>query len=156
MSSAPGKIYERSACLRRANRPVKAMRLQHRIVVVLLAVILAATGIAGVRNALSEIEEAVSIGQKVGTATEGLYGLLGLLAFLALATKRSWTGIPLALWAIMLVTTAAMAPIVWGGVGWMPALAAGGSMALVVALLVWGWWKALAASRPGAADGAPA
>jgi hypothetical protein len=76
----------------------------------------------------------VTSGQRVATALQLGYGGFGLIAAIALLLGGPRTRLFLAPWALCLVATAGLAPVVWGGAAWR----AGALAAAVTALIAWG------------------
>ncbi len=77
---------------------------------------------------------AANRGQRVAAALQLGYGGFGLVAAIALLLGGPRMRLFLAPWALCLVATAGLAPVVWGGAGWW----AGALAAALAALIAWG------------------
>jgi len=100
-------------------------------------VLLVGLSVLGLQSAIDELGSASTLGQRAATATQFGYALAGLLAAAGLLGRRGWARATLWLWAGLITLTCGMAPVVWGGAGLLPGLAAvvaGGSIA---ALVLW-------------------
>lgn len=107
----------------------------------LMVALVAAIGVLGLLNGPTEWTVVESAGQRVATITEIAYGLFGLLAAAGLFIRHRWTVRLLLVWAVAVVVTAGMAPVVWGGAGLTAGLAAGAGTAAIAAGIVWlGRW----------------
>jgi hypothetical protein len=115
------------------------MTLASKLRLLAIAGFLLLTGYFGIREGVPAIRSAVSVGQKVAAVTQLLYGLLGVAALLGVVTRDRWTTTLLTLWGLTLVATATLGPVVWGGTGPAPAVAAGATTTLVVGLVLWAW-----------------
>lgn len=69
----------------------------------------------GLRNGPQELRLAVSKGQQLAAYFELGYGVLALLAALALYHRHQATMFLMVGWATLITITGAMAPVVWGG-----------------------------------------
>lgn len=76
-------------------------------------------------------------GQRIAASTQLFYGAASLLALAGLALRARWIHAALALWAVTLTVTGAMAPVVWGGAGWAGGAGAGLITALGATLVAW-------------------
>jgi hypothetical protein len=88
----------------------------------------------------------VSAGQVVATLTQAGYGIFGLLVGVAAIWRPRALGPLLWVWALCLIATGSLAPVVWGAASWTVGLAAGFGTTVVVALLAWWLVAAIAPS----------
>lgn len=95
---------------------------------------LLALSVLGVQGAVHEWPSAATTGQRVASALQLAYGALGLVAALALLLGSPLMRPLLGVWALCLVATAGLAPVVWGAAAWWAGAAAGA----FTALLAWG------------------
>jgi len=101
-------------------------------------------GFVGLRNGLAEWSQANTIGQRLASVTEALYGVLGLVAGAGLLTRRRWTVPVVVAWAVSITITAGLAPVVWGGAGLLAGVAAAAATALIASGVIWLARRALA------------
>jgi hypothetical protein len=109
--------------------------LEHRrwLSLALALFALLALAVLGVQGAVHAWPSAATTGQRVATALQLGYSGFGLVAAGALLLGASRMRLLLAPWALCLVATAGLSPVVWGGAGW----GAGALAAAVTALIVW-------------------
>ena len=69
----------------------------------------------GLRNGPRELRIAASNGQQLAAYCELGYGVLGLLAALALYYRHKVAMLLMVGWATLITITGALAPVVWGG-----------------------------------------
>jgi hypothetical protein len=86
---------------------------------------------------------AVSAGQRAATICHGLYAVAGVLAGIAALWYRRWLDALLAMWVLTVVATAGLAPVVWGGAGWIIGLVSGLAGAAFAGLIAW-WLRSAA------------
>jgi hypothetical protein len=120
--------------------------------VVIPAVVIAGLSLWGSVSAVDQWRYAAGPGQNIATLTQGAYGVFGVLVGVAALRRRSALGPLLCLWALCVIATAALAPVVWGGTAWTTGLWSGLATAVVVALFA--WWI-VAATAPSLWDEAP-
>lgn len=114
--------------------------------VVIPAVVIAALSLWGSISALDEWRYAAGAGQRIATLTQAAYGVFGILVGLAALWRPRALGPLLWLWALSLIATAALAPVVWGQTAWTTGLWAALATAVVVALFAWWLVAAVAPS----------
>jgi hypothetical protein len=102
------------------------------LAIALLALL--ALAVLGVQGAMHAWPSAATTGQRVATALQLGYGGFGLVAAIALLAGGPRMRLFLAPWALCVVATAGLAPVVWGGAGWW----AGALAAALTALIAWG------------------
>ena len=107
------------------------------LLVIAVLLFFAYNGLVEVRNALRSM---TTPGQKVVTATQLAYGVLSVLALASMRIRPRMTTPLLIAWAIPLVATAALAPVVYGGLG-LGAGVGGGLVGLILAALTVRGWK---------------
>lgn len=106
---------------------------------VVLLLVLSASGFQSV----VEADAAATAGQKLATAAQLAYALVGLLAAGGLVTRRSWARAATWIWAALITLTAGLAPVVWGGSATITGLVAALGIAAVALLVI-----SLTARRP--------
>jgi len=114
--------------------------------VVIPAVVIAALSLWGSISAVDEWRYAAGAGQRIATLTQAAYGVFGILVGLAAWWRPRALGPLLWLWALSLIATAALAPVVWGQTAWTTGLWAAFATAVVVALFAWWLVAAVAPS----------
>jgi len=112
--------------------------------VVIPAVVIAALSLWGAASSVVQWRSAAGIGQIVATITQGAYGVFGILVGWAALWRPRARGLLLRLWALSVIVTGALAPVVWGETRWVVGLWGALVGALLVALLAW-WLVAVAA-----------
>jgi hypothetical protein len=110
--------------------------------IVFPAVVIAGLSVWGSVSAIDEWRYAVGAGQIAATLTQAAYGVLGILVGLAALWRPRALGPLLWLWALSVIATAALAPVVWGETAWTTGLWSALLAAVVVALF--GWWLVVA------------
>jgi glutamate carboxypeptidase len=105
-------------------------------------------GYTGVSGGLQQLPEAATLGQQIQTATQGLFGLLGLAVVATLGARRPWARFVRLVWAAVLSVSAGLATVVWGGTGLLPAMAATAATAAVAWLTLWALRPVTHASHP--------
>ena len=110
------------------------------------AIVIAVLSLWGGASAIPQWRDAVGAGQVVATLTQAGYGIFGLLVGVAAIWRRRALRPLLWLWALCLIATASLAPIVWGEATWASGLMAGLATAVIVALIAWWLVAAIAPS----------
>lgn len=105
--------------------------------VVIPAVVIAALSAWGSISAVDEWRYATGTGQVIATLTQAAYGVFGILVGWAALWRPRALGTLLRLWALSVIATGAVAPVVWGDETWMVGLWAGLATTILVALLAW-------------------
>lgn len=77
-------------------------------------VLLLVLSVSGFQSVV-EAHAAATAGQKLATASQLAYALVGLLAAGGLVARRSWARAATWIWAALITLTAGLAPVVWGG-----------------------------------------
>lgn len=113
--------------------------------VVIPAVVIAALSVWGSVSAIDEWRYAAGAGQRAATLTQAAYGVFGILVGLAALWRPRALGPLLWLWALAVIATAALAPVVWGGAVWTTGLWSALVAVAVIAVLA-PWLVAAAAS----------
>ena len=94
-------------------------------------------GYSGITGGLQQLGVTATLGQRLQTAMQLVFGALAVAVLGALVTRRRWTRLLLLAWAAALTIGGGVAPIVWGGSGLLPALAAAVAIALLAWLTLW-------------------
>jgi hypothetical protein len=102
------------------------------LAVALLALL--ALAVLGVQGAVHAWPSAGTRGQRAATVLQFGYGGFGLVAAIALLAGGPRMRLFLIPWALCLVATAGLAPVVWGSAGWWT----GALAAAATALVAWG------------------
>jgi len=110
------------------------------------AIVIAVLSLWGAASAIPQWRDAVSTGQTVATVTQAGYGIFGLLVGLAAIWRPRALGPLLWLWALCVIATGSLAPVVWGGASWTAGVLGGLATAILVALLTWWLVAAIAPS----------
>lgn len=119
---------------------------------VIPAVVIAVLSLWGSVSAIDQWRYALGAGQRIATITQGAYGVFGILVGLAALWRPRALAASLWLWALSLIATAALAPVVWGQTAWTGGLWAALATAVLAALLA--WWV-VAAAAPSLWDVGP-
>jgi hypothetical protein len=80
-------------------------------------------------------------GMRVAAVTQLLYGAAAVVALLALATRRRWTVLPVAICFLAATITGGLAPVVYGDQPVLTGVLSGAVSALVLGLVFWAWWR---------------
>jgi len=94
-------------------------------------------GYSGIAGGLQQVGEAATLGQRLQTAMQLVFGALAVAVVGALVMRRRWARPLLLAWAAALTIGGGVAPITWGGTGPLPALAAAVAIALLAWLTLW-------------------
>jgi hypothetical protein len=100
------------------------------------AVLLLLLGLSGVQGLFGDWGDAETLGQRVCTAGQGVFGVLGLVAGTGAVLKRRWAGNAALAFAVSVGFTAAFASVAWGGSG-IGAGAASGALGLLLGLVLY-------------------
>ncbi len=109
-----------------------------RIRLFAVASVLLLTVWLGIKGGTDAFANAVSTLQRLAAVLELCYGIAAVACLGALSTRSAWLQVALAVWGVTLTITALLAPVVWGGQGWVPAAVGGGATAIVAAVVAWG------------------
>ncbi len=107
----------------------------------------------GVKEGVDGYRGAATASQRIAAGFQIAYGIAAAAALLALLTHRTWLKPALLLWVLTIATTAAAAPVVWGGAGWASAALASAVTLAASGLVMWGClahargWKRLPGSK---------
>jgi len=94
-------------------------------------------GYTGITGGLQQVSEAATLGQRIQTGTQFIFGALAVAVLGTLVARRRWARPALLAWGAVLSSSAALATVAWGGTGLLPAVAA--FVATVVIALVTFW-----------------
>jgi hypothetical protein len=108
-----------------------------RVLVVIALLLLGALAWLGLTGGVRQVAMSQGVGQKVQTMAQLGYGLLSLLSIFATLRAPRWAPVVLAGWAASLTIAAALAPVVWGGNGWLSGLVAAAAAVLIAAGVIW-------------------
>jgi hypothetical protein len=120
--------------------------------VVIPAVVIAGLSAWGSISAIDEWRFAAGAGQIAATLTQAAYGVFGILVGWAALWRPRVLGALLWLWALSVIATGALAPVVWGDTGWITGL---WSALATAALVGWFAWWLVAAVAPSLWDEGP-
>jgi hypothetical protein len=90
----------------------------------------------GVQAALGQLSEAASAGQWTCTWTQWAYAVAGFVAAVGLLLGKRWVWAALWIWAVCVIVTGGLAPLVWGGSSLPVCLAAGLAAAAIAAVVL--------------------
>ena len=110
------------------------------------AIVIALLSLWGGISALDQWRYAAGTGQVAATLTQVTYGVFGLLVGWAALWRPRVLGPLLWVWALALIATASLAPVVWGEEAWVAGLWAGLATVVIAALLAWWLVAAIAPS----------
>lgn len=94
-------------------------------------------GYTGITGGFQQVGASATLGQRVQTGTQLLFGVLAVAVVGALAARHRWSRPLLVGWGAVLSVSAGFAVIVWGGQGALPAAAATLATALIAAFTLW-------------------
>jgi hypothetical protein len=114
--------------------------------------LLLALSVLGVWSAVGSLDSMSTTGQRVATVTQLGYALTGVVAAGALLAGVQWATAVLWLWAVFVIVTGGLAPMVWGGAGPSAGLAAAATSAAIAGLVAWLATRRRAAPSADAAD----
>ena len=123
-----------------------------RLRVLIPAVVIAGLSAWGSISAIDEWRFAAGAGQIAATLTQAAYGVFGILVGWAALWRPRVLGALLWLWALSVIATAALAPVVWGETAWITGLWS--ALAAAVLVAVFAWWL-VAAVAPSLWEEAP-
>jgi Protein of unknown function (DUF1569) len=109
------------------------------------AFVIAVLSLWGAVSAVDQWRYAAGAGQIAATITQGAYGVLGLVVGVVAVWRPRARAPAMWLWALSLIATGALAPVVWGEESWLAGVAGGLGAVVFVALLL--WWL-VAATAP--------
>jgi hypothetical protein len=110
-----------------------------------VSIVLLVSSISGLFDSLEHISVVDTPLRMLFVVVQLLHSVSGLVALLAIVTKRRWAVWVLSVWAVSVTATATLAVVVWGGEGLGSAAGAGLGTAAVAALMVWGGHRAAVA-----------
>jgi hypothetical protein len=93
--------------------------------------------VLGFQGLINEWKSVTTSGQALSAGAQSAYICFGVVAIIALVSRRRWSRIPLYLWAASMIFTGVSAPIVWGGGGWGAGLFAAGVTLAIAVLTIW-------------------
>ena len=111
------------------------------LALVLLVLLLLGCAYNGIYEGLRATSYADTPGMKVAMVTQILYGFFSLAALVALGAGKPWVLWPVLGAGIFSSATAGLAPVVYGGAPFGTGLLSGAASALLVGLIVWGWYR---------------
>ena len=94
-------------------------------------------GYTGITGGLQQVSEAATLGQRIQTGTQFVFGALAVAVLATLVARRRWARPALLAWGAMLSSSAALATVAWGGTGVLPAVAAFVATALIAWITFW-------------------
>jgi hypothetical protein len=112
--------------------PVLRRVLLGSAVVLLLG--LARTGIEG---GITQLPGAKTVGQKLQTVLQLLYGVLALMSTATAFRGERWNRLVLVCWTIALALTAGLASVVWGGTSLLIGVVSGMAAGLIGGGIAW-------------------
>jgi hypothetical protein len=112
----------------------------------LIALVLLATAYNGVVEGLNATHAASTPGQRVATVTQLVYGVFAALALVGVAMRHPATTVVLVGWAIAVVATAGLAPVVYGGTSVTIGVATSVAAAVIAGGVI-ASWRRIAGSR---------
>lgn len=92
-------------------------------------------GLSGVQGFFGDWGDVETLGQRVATIGQGVFGVLGLVAGAGAVLKRRWAGTAALAFALSVGFTAAFASVAWGGSGLGVGLASG-ALGLLLGLVL--------------------
>jgi hypothetical protein len=104
-----------------------------------ILLLLLATAYNGTVEGLNATRYASSIGQRIASVTQLAYGALAIAAILGIALRHPMTITVLVAWGGAVVSTAALAPVVYAGASASVGLGAGLAAAVVAAGAIEAW-----------------
>ena len=104
-----------------------------------LVLLLLATAYNGIIEGFNALHAVATVGHRIATATQLAYGVLAVAALSALTLKHPMTFRLLLAWSAMVVTTAALAPVVYGGTSVVVGTIAGLGVAAIVGTAIMAW-----------------
>ena len=92
----------------------------------------------GIVEGLNSLHGAMNAGQRVTSYCQILYGVAALAGLVGLLIRSAWAQPAVACWGLLLMATATLAPVVWGGTDWLTAVVSGIVTLLIAGLAYWG------------------
>ena len=93
-------------------------------------------GLSGVQGSVGDWGDAETLGQRVCTIGQGVFGILGLVAGTGAVLKRRWAGTVALAFAGAAAVTSGLASVAWGGSGIGVGIASG-ALGLLLGLLLY-------------------
>lgn len=109
-----------------------------RIGILLATLVLAAASVLGLFSGTHDMFGAVTQAQRLVTAGQLFYGILGVIALAGLLARLAWVPSAVALWGVTVTVVAFFAPLVYGEHATIAAAIVG---AVVVAAIAYGVWR---------------
>jgi hypothetical protein len=125
----------------------------HKLQVVIVVGVTLLTAYNGIVEGINATHSAGTIGMKIATVTQLLYGGFGAAALIAMVLRRRWVSRLLAGWGFTLVATATLAPIVYADSSIGVGVALGGLVAAVAVFVLWVWRQLQRSSYAGGLGG---
>jgi hypothetical protein len=101
-------------------------------------VLLFLLGLSGLQSFLGDWSLATTLGQRISTVGQGVFGACGVLAGTGAVLKRKWGEVAALAFAVSAGITAGLASMAWGGSGLGAGFASGCLGFLIGILLYWG------------------
>jgi hypothetical protein len=90
----------------------------------------------GVMGGMQAIGAVRTVGQGIAAATQVAFGIASAATIWAIWKRSGWLETSLLVWAVAIVVTGTLAPVVWGRSGWVNG-AYFGIVSLFIAAIVW-------------------
>ena len=110
--------------------------------------LLLAAGWLGVRDGLNEWSGVENSAQRLATVVALGYGIAGFLAAVALWFGQPRTKLLVLIWALLIMATGSLAPVVWGEAPIYTEILGGIASAAIAAVVHWLARRACLAARP--------
>jgi hypothetical protein len=115
------------------------MKILSMLLTALLVVALLASAYFSIVAAVVLVTAALALGLRIVTASGILYGITAILSLVLLARRHRRTLRALVVWAGAVTLTTALAPSVWGNIGWEAGIKPAAAVGAVLAALIGAW-----------------
>lgn len=131
----------------RSGRP-GVRRFWARLRLAVIVVFLMLCGVGGLFEGGGGVGSARTLGPRIVAWAQLFYGAFALAALLAMIARRGWVFPLLLVWGAALIVAGGAASVVYGETSLLVGAAGAASVAVLVALVFWGWRKDVQADAP--------
>ena len=108
-----------------------------RTLLVLAVLLLLATSWLGLKGGIEQWPQSQSLVQKVQSAAQFVYGILAVVAVASATRTGTFAGVVRVSWLVAITIAGGIAPVAWGGAGWLAGVVAGLAACVVALLVLW-------------------
>ena len=108
-----------------------------RILLAVVLLVLVALAWLGLSGGVHDLPQSTTVGEKVQSLTQLLYGAFALLTAVTTFWGRRWARVIRASWIVICAVAGGLASIAWGGTTLAKGLLSGIASAAIAATIVW-------------------